>query len=150
MVSEVRILPPPFFLFSFLCYTFETCMKFIARLILAFISNVVAFWLAAYFIPGFQISYELTNFLLVVGLFTIINLYIKPIVKMILSPLIILSFGLFTLVINGALLFLLDILSQNLTINGLLPLVYATLIISLVNLVFHFSARIAYKTTSQL
>jgi putative membrane protein len=125
-------------------------MKFIARLILAFIANAIALWLAAYFIADFQISYELTNFLLVASLFTIINLYIKPIIKMILSPLIILSFGLFTLVINAALLWALDLLSENLTIIGLMPLIYATLIVSIVNLLIHFSAKIAYKTTSQL
>lgn len=125
-------------------------MKFLARLILAFIANAVAFWATSYFVPGFEISYELTNFLIVSGLFTIINLYIKPIVKMILSPLIILSFGLFTLVINAALLWGLDLVSKNLTISGLMPLIYATVIISLVNLVVHFSAKIVYKTTSQL
>jgi len=125
-------------------------MKFLARLILAFIANAAALWATSYFISGFQISYELYNFLIVTGLFTLINLYIKPIVKMILSPLIILSFGLFTLVINWGLLQILDIFSQNLTITGFLPSIYATLIISVVNLVVHFSAKIVYKTTSQL
>jgi len=125
-------------------------MKFIARLILAFVANAIALWAASYFISGFIISYELYNFLIVAGLLTLINLYLKPIVKMILSPLIILSFGLFTLIINAALLWALDLFSQNLTIDGLLPLVYATLIISFVNLIIHFSAKIVYKTTSQL
>jgi putative membrane protein len=125
-------------------------MKFLARLILAFIANAIALWAASYLIAGFTISYDLYNFLIVTALLTLINLYLKPIVKMIFSPLIILSFGLFTLVINAALLWVLDIFSQNLTIDGLLPLVYATLIISFVNLIVHFSAKIVYKTTSQL
>ena len=74
-------------------------------------------------------------------IFMLINTYLRPLVKMILSPLVFLTLGLFTLVINGGMLYLLDILSEGVTINGNEPLIYGTLLITGVNLLLHFSAK---------
>ena len=47
------------------------------------------------------------------------------------------TLGLFNLVINGGLLYIVDKYSQNLTINGLPALIYGTLIITIVNVIIH-------------
>ncbi len=46
---------------------------------------------------------------------------------------------------NAGMLWLLDFLSQHITINGTLPLVYTTLIISLINIILSFSAKSTNK-----
>ena len=77
--------------------------------------NGVALWVAALVIPGIhlgedadQLSNRLLTILLVAILFGVINAFIKPIVTLFSFPFIILTLGLFTLVINA---FMLEITS---------------------------------------
>jgi len=120
-------------------------MGFISRLIFAFFSNFVALLIAGNFIPGFEISGNFINLLIAAAIFALINIYIRPLIKMILSPIIILSLGLFTLVINAGMLYLLDILSSNVNIIGIEALIYGTLLISAINFLVNFSAKQIFK-----
>jgi putative membrane protein len=76
---------------------------------------------------------------------TIINTFLRPLLTLFLGPFIILTFGLLLIVINAATLYLLDILIANLTIQGLVPLLLATLIVGLTNTFVHLTARSAYR-----
>lgn len=120
-------------------------MGFISRLIFAFFSNFVALLVAGNFIPGFQIDSNFINLSIAAAIFALINMYIKPLVKMILSPIIILSLGLFSLVINAGMLYLLDILSVNVNIVGTEALIYGTLLISAINFLVNFSAKRIFR-----
>ena len=70
---------------------------------------------------------------------------------MMLGPLLVLTFGLFIIVINAVSLFLVPYLLQILGFGspiafaGYLPLILATIIISAVNLIVGFAARMGYK-----
>jgi len=123
-------------------------VRFIFRLIFAFIANLAAFWLANHYIDGFQIIPGLNNFFIVAGIFTFLNIFIRPVLKLILSPVIVLTLGFAVFLINAFMLYLLDKFLTNITITGMIPLVYATLIISLINLVINFSAKKIYKSTN--
>lgn len=116
-------------------------MRLIFRLIFIFLVNLAAFWLANHYIDGFQITPGLNNFFVVAGIFTFLNIVIKPILKFIMGPVIILTLGFATFLINALMLFLLDKYLANITITGTLPLVYATLLIGFINIVFNFSAK---------
>jgi len=59
-----------------------------------------------------------------------------------------LTLGFAVFLINAFMLYLLDKFLTNITITGMIPLVYATLIISLVNIVINFSAKRIYKSTN--
>ncbi len=120
-------------------------MRLISRLIFFFFTNLIALIVAAQFIDGFEVSADFVNLLIAAGVFTLINLYVRPIVKFILSPAVILTLGLFTLVINASMLYLLDILSENVTITGIEPLIYSTLLITLVNILLNFSAKSLFQ-----
>ena len=106
-------------------------------LVIPFTANLVALLAADYLIAGFELSRTLTAILGAAGLLTLLNLVIKPIVKFILAPLIILTLGFFTIIINVTLLLALDFFSDSLKINGLLGLVLAALLISAINLICH-------------
>ncbi|MEK7149471.1 MAG: phage holin family protein [Patescibacteria group bacterium] len=116
-------------------------MKFLARLIFSFFSGLLALWAATYFIKGFAVSGDLKNFLTVAAIFTLINLFIRPILKLVLTPVIFLTFGLGIIVVNALTLYILDYFSQSVSIDGVSSLIYATLIISVVNIILHFSAK---------
>jgi len=122
-------------------------MKALSRIIFSYFSNLVALLIATKFLPGFEVSADFVKFLIAAGIFTLINIFIKPVFTTILSPFIILTLGLLSLIINGVMLYLLDILSENVTITTTESLIYATLIISLVNLLIGFSAKLLYKRT---
>lgn len=116
-------------------------MRFISHFIFSFFSNFVTLLIAGNFISGFEIAGNLVNLAIAAVIFMLINTYLRPLIKMILSPIIILSLGLFTLVINGGMLYLLDILSEGVTIRGTESLIYGTLLITGVNFLLHFSAK---------
>jgi putative membrane protein len=86
--------------------------------------NAVALWVAALVIPGIhlgedadQLSTRLLTILLVALLFGVINAFIKPIVTLFSIPFIVLTLGLFTLVINALMLEITSGLSHSLGLD---------------------------------
>lgn len=120
-------------------------MKSLQRLIVSYISNFIAFIIASYTIPGFEVTNVFIDLLWLVAIFTLLNILIRPVIRSLLTPLIILTFGLFIVAINAGMLWLLDFLSLHITINGTLPLVYTTLIISLINIILSISVKSTNK-----
>ncbi len=118
--------------------------RLFARLIFSFFSNLIALLVAVYFVDGFKIVPNSIDFAIVAGIFTLINIFIKPIFKLILSPIIIITLGLGIILVNALMLFILDIISLDITITGIMSLIYATLIISLINILISFSAKRLY------
>ena len=120
-------------------------MKFIFRIIFSLFSNILALIIAKTYVVGFIITGNTTQLIIAAALFTAINIFIRPILKLLLSPLIVLSLGVGLLLVNAFMLYLLDYFSEHVTIQGLEPLAYATLIISAVNLIMHIAARKTYE-----
>lgn len=120
-------------------------MRFLSRIIFYFLVNLIALIAAAQFVPGFSMNSNIESLLILTGIFTIINLLIKPVLKLVFSPFIFLSLGLFSLVINAIILKLLDIWSVNVTISGIQALIYSTLLITAVNLLLTFVAKSSFK-----
>ncbi len=116
-------------------------MKLLGKLIFHIFSNAIAILAAAHFITDFTFTGNFIALLIAALMLTAINLILLPILKLILSPLIVLTFGLFILILNAAALYLLDILSESLIIQGLLPLLLATLLFSVINGLITFSAK---------
>ena len=112
------------------------------KLIINLASNLAAILAAEYFIAGFRVSHEPASLAVVVLLFTIANSLILPIIRVILKPLIWLTLGLLAFVINGALIYFVDKLSDGITIEGFTSLILATLIIGMVNATIAYGAKI--------
>ena len=95
--------------------------------------NAIAFYVAAYLIPGFFISgfAPLVVAAVVWGLLTLI---LKPILVILTLPINILSLGLFTFVINALLLLLLAKIVPGFTIANFSTALLASIVLSLVNL----------------
>lgn len=121
------------------------CMRFLARLILHIFSNSVALFAAVTFIPGITFSGALWELVTAALILTLINSIVRPILKLIFGPLIVLTLGFFVIVVNAMTLYILDIVSRPLTIQGYLPLLYATILVSFINFIISASGRLAYK-----
>ncbi|MFH1188368.1 MAG: phage holin family protein [bacterium] len=101
------------------------------KLITAFLANAIALFIAGTYIHGVTVPLGTWEpFLIMTGVFTLIVIILKPLLKIVLSPLIFLTLGIASLLINALLLVLLDHLFPGVAISGLLPLFYATLLLS--------------------
>ena len=122
-------------------------MRLVALFIFSIISNVVAFLTADYFLaPSFHILTSFADLIVAGGIFAILNMLLRPIIKLILGPVIFLTLGLGIIIVNALMLRLLDFLDQGITIQGTITLIYATLIISAVNLVIHLAAKSSFRS----
>jgi putative membrane protein len=107
-------------------------------IILAFIANAAALFIAGTYIEGVTVPLGVWEpFLIITGVFTVITIVLKPILKLLLAPLILLTLGIASLLVNILLLLLLDYLFPDVSITGLLPLFYATLLLSATHVVIH-------------
>jgi putative membrane protein len=108
------------------------------RLVSQIFAGILGFWLAIKFIPGVEFA-DSWQVLVLAGLVLgIINFFIKPIFKIITLPLRILTFGLFGLVINMGMVWIVTLIFPKLKIVGLLPLFLTSIVIWALNLIFPF------------
>lgn len=73
-------------------------------LLLHWLLDAAALWIAAYLLPGLDFTGSITDLLLVAAVFGIVNSLLRPILTVLTCPLIVLTLGLFTLVINALML----------------------------------------------
>ena len=107
----------------------------IRRFLLKIVIGSFALWAADALLAGFAISGGLGGYLLAGLLLAVLNTFVRPILKLLSLPLILVTFGLFTVVINAAILWLVADISRVVTISGLVTLLWATLIVSVVYIV---------------
>ena len=111
------------------------------KLIIALLSNLTAVFAAEYFVIGFNITDNIVRFAMVVALLTMANSFFLPMLKFIAKPFSWLTLGLLPFILNGALIYAVDFISGGITISGLLPLFYATVIIGIINALFALGAK---------
>ena len=115
------------------------------RFIVRILGNALAVSLAAFFVQNFTFPKDWKLLLLAGLILAVFNAVLKPILKLISAPLMILSLGLFSLVINAALLWLLTLFLPQLQIRGFWAYFWGTLIISLVNWLVAVATKKAKK-----
>jgi len=105
------------------------------RFILRILANALAIYLAAYFIPGVTVgaSGNWKTFLICGAALALINAILKPILKLISLPLILVTLGLFTLVINIFIIWLLTRFVPQLVIDGIWALLLSSILVSAAN-----------------
>ncbi|MCW0215767.1 MAG: phage holin family protein [Pseudonocardia sp.] len=118
--------------------------------VLAFAIRVVvvaiALWIATILVDGISLGGSTTaarvGTLVVVALiFGIVNAVIKPVIKVLSCPLYVLTLGLFGLIVNALLFWLVGTLSSNLglrfTVDGFWPGFWGAVIVAVVGFVLH-------------
>jgi putative membrane protein len=102
------------------------------RLLARFLVVAAAVWIVAAVVPGVHVREGVESYLAVAAIFALVNLLVKPLLKLLAFPLLLLTLGLFLIVINAALLGLTALLTERMDIDGLAPAVIASLVISAV------------------
>jgi putative membrane protein len=83
--------------------------KFILRLAI----NAIALYLAVLMLPGIDLRGSLTSIIWLALIFGVVNALFRPLLKFLTCPLIILTLGLFTIVINTFLFWLTSVIGQS-------------------------------------
>jgi len=106
------------------------------KLILQAASGILGFWLASKFID--KVSFESCETLLLAGLVLgLINVFIKPILKFLTTPLRILTFGLFGLALNLGIIWLVGLFFRGMTIEGIAALFWTAVLLWAMSIVLH-------------
>lgn len=103
-------------------------MGFLIRLIV----NAIALIAVAYIVPGVHVS-GYVGALIAALILGIVNAILRPILFLISLPLEVLTLGLFTLVINALLFWLVAALNVGLTVNGFWPAFWGALVMTIVS-----------------
>ncbi len=112
------------------------------KLIFQILAAVLGLWIANMFVSGvivklypdsnffgFNLTADWQIFLLLGIILGFLNYFVKPILDVITLPLRIITLGLFSFVISGALIWAVDVMFKELSAPLLYPLLYTTLII---------------------
>lgn len=110
----------------------------IFKIILKIAVNAGAVYSASILFDGVSMERNIVALALVGTLLWLGNAIVRPIIKLLTFPLILLTFGVFNIIINVLILWGVDILVEELEIAGIVPLLLTTLLVSVVSSLFFF------------
>jgi putative membrane protein len=109
------------------------------KFILRWIINAIALYAAVYLVPGVSLEGNWVSIIWLALIFGLINAFLRPLLTLLTCPLIILTLGLFTLLINTFLFWLTSPVGQafgiDLTIDGFWSAFLGGLVISVVSVI---------------
>jgi putative membrane protein len=116
-------------------------MPFMIRLLV----NAAALWVATQIVPGVTFGGSWPAFFGVALTFGVVNAFIRPVAKFFTLPLILLTLGLFALVVNGLMLWLTSSLSTSLGlgfhVSGFWAAFWGALVVSIVSTMLSLMIR---------
>jgi putative membrane protein len=105
------------------------------RLIIHILSNAIGIWASARLVPGIYFSGDWKWLIFAGAVLGAINFLVKPVVKIVSLPLIWLTLGLFTVVINVVLFNLVSKIVPALVIDTWVAAFWAVIVISTINFI---------------
>jgi putative membrane protein len=114
----------------------STCTSFTLRtmnLIIKLLINAAALWVAAALVSGIELEGTFWEIMLVALIFGLINTFIKPVLKLLSLPVMILTLGLFAIVINAGLLWFTAWITDYLTVQNFWSAILGAIVISIVS-----------------
>lgn len=107
-----------------------------ATLLVKWLVSALAIFLVSYFLPGIHVP-DITVALLAALVLGVLNVTVRPILKLLTLPITLLTLGFFSLVVNGFTLWLVPKVVPGFTIDTFWWAVLGALIISLVTLILN-------------
>ena len=115
------------------------------KFILRWMINIVAIYVAILIVPGIGLQSGWASVLWLALILGLINAFIRPLLKLLTCPLILLTLGFFTLLINTFLFWLTSQVGQafgiNLIIDGFWPAFLGGLVVTVVSVVMSLILR---------
>ncbi|HEV7648672.1 MAG TPA: phage holin family protein [Actinophytocola sp.] len=113
----------------------------IRNLLVGWVVLAVAIGLVAGLLPGLHINGGALTLLWVAALYALVNVTLGTIITLLTAPIVLLTLGLFTIVINAAMFSLIDYFSDSLDIDGFGWALLAAVCVSVCTLLLAFFLR---------
>lgn len=114
------------------------------RLLLRWLINGIALWIVQ-FVPGIKAPDDVVALAATAAIFGLVNALIRPVLKFVTCPFIILTLGLFTLVVNAVMLWLTSWLASQFdlgfVVEGPVAALVGALVVSVVSVVLSWFVR---------
>ena len=107
----------------------------IIRFLLHIIANALAVLTAEWLVPGVIYNYEFLSLIKIALILALINALLKPMLKLVFSPLILITLGFFTIIINIFLIWLAVYFVPELSIAGFTAYFWTMIIVSIFNFI---------------
>ena len=111
----------------------DTMGQMLRDFLLRWLANGLGLWIAARLIPGIEYNDQLHVIVIAALIFSIVNALIRPILVVLSLPAIVLTLGLFMLVVNGFMLYLVTVVYPRFQIATFPRAIWAVMIVWLVN-----------------
>jgi putative membrane protein len=106
-------------------------------ILLSLLVNAFALWVATRVVDGISFTGDVPTLLLVSLVFGVLNVVVRPILKLLTCPFIILTLGLFTFVLNAVMLLITSAASEALGLGfqvaGFVPAFIGAIVVSIVS-----------------
>lgn len=104
-------------------------MHFIIRLLI----NALALWLIAKYVPGFTMTGSFWTPIIAALIFGIVNALVRPIVLLLTLPLTVVTLGLFIIIVNALMFWLVTWITPNFKVSGFVPALIGAIIMMVVS-----------------
>lgn len=111
----------------------------VIRLLVTWAVLAVSIGIAAWLLSSVELSGGLLALLGVALIFAVVQAIVGPLLRLVSLPVTIVTFGLFTLVIDGILLAITAGLSKNLAVGGFVGVIVAAFVISVISTVLEYA-----------
>ena len=102
------------------------------KLLVRWAALALSFWVATALIPGIDVKGGFTTYLWVALLFGLLNATLGSLLKLLTLPAVILTLGLFLVVVNASMLMLVARWNDKLDVNNFWSAIFAAIIISVI------------------
>lgn len=99
--------------------------------ILKFLGTAAAVYLTVNLVPGISLSGGWTTTLLVALVWSVIVMVIRPVLRILTFPITVITFGLFSIVLNAFLFYAMQWVVPGFTVTGILPALLGALVLSI-------------------
>ena len=107
--------------------------------LLTWVATAIALLITAYIVPGFEFNNNFTSALIAAAILGLVNAIVRPILIILTLPFTLLTLGLFLLVINALMLWLVGFITPGFVVTGFLPALLGSLVLTLVaTVLYHF------------
>jgi putative membrane protein len=110
----------------------------LARFIGHMVIDGFALWVAAQVVSGVHFDGNLAALAVLALIFGLVNTFIKPLLLLLTLPLTVITLGLFALVVNALMLLLASALSGSYNVDGFLPALIASIVISIISTILNW------------
>ncbi len=105
--------------------------------ILRYLGTVAAVLLTVYLVPGVSITGGWVNILLLALVWSVIVMVIKPVLSILTLPFTLVTFGLFSLILNALLFWAMTLIVPGFAVAGFIPALLGAIVLSVLSWLIH-------------